>query len=169
MLHEPGGDAGSAPILAFMLRWPITRALLLALYCGALCACAALLPKLEAPQLTVTGVALQGGDARQQQLRLTLHVVNPNDREIAVRGIDCQLELEGQAFAQGATDAAFVLPARGATDFNLNVIAHLDNALGLLAGGFLHSSVDYRLYGQVHLGSGLVRTVPFDQKGRLRL
>ena len=38
-----------------------------------------------------------------------------------------------------------------------------------LAGSLGHSSVDYRLYGQVHLASGIVRTVPFSQNGRVRL
>jgi len=160
----------------------ITRSPRLALYgwygwllCGCLLGgcllggCAALLPKLEAPQLTITDVALQGGNAQQQQLRLTLHVVNPNARDIVIRGIECHLELEGKRFAEGATDAAFVLPSLGETDFNLNVTADLDNALELLAGGLMHRAVNYRLYGQVHLGSGLVRHVPFDQKGRLRL
>jgi LEA14-like dessication related protein len=145
------------------------RSFALALCCGVLCSCAALVPKLDAPQLTVTGVALQGGNSLVQQMRVTLHVVNPNDREIAIRGIDCKLDLEAQPFAEGSTEAAFVLPAKGETDFNLNVTAHLDNALGLLTGGLMHSSVDYRLYGEVHLSAGILRTLPFDQKGRLRL
>jgi hypothetical protein len=38
-----------------------------------------------------------------------------------------------------------------------------------LAGGLGHKTVDYHLYGQVHLGGGLVRTIPFDQEGRVRL
>ena len=39
----------------------------------------------------------------------------------------------------------------GETDFDLNVIANLNSALVALAGGFGHSTVDYRIYGQVHL------------------
>jgi LEA14-like dessication related protein len=147
----------------------MAQALTLAVCCCVLSSCAALVPKLEPPQLTVTGVALQGGNSLTQQMRVTLHVINPNDREIAIRGIDCRLDVDTQPFAEGSTEAAFVLPAKGETDFNLNVTAHLDNALGLLTGSLMHSSVDYRLYGQVHLGAGIVRTLPFDQKGRLRL
>ena len=106
---------------------------------------------------------------QQQQMHLTLHVVNPNAREIAIRGIDCTIELEGQPFAQGSTEAAFTLPASGETDFGLNVTANLNNALVALAGGLGHKTVDYHLTGQVHLGGGLVRTIPFDQEGRVRL
>jgi len=140
-----------------------------ALLAGLAAGCASLLPKLEPPLLSVTAVEIAGGTLQQQQLHLTLHVVNPNAREIAVRGIDCNLELSGQAFAAGSTDTAFTLPASGETDFGLNVTANLNTALLALLSGLGHKTVDYHLYGQVHLGSGLVRNIPFDQRSRLRL
>jgi LEA14-like dessication related protein len=139
------------------------------LACSLLSACAAMLPKLEPPQLTVTRVDLAGGNLQQQQVHLTLHVVNPNARAIDVRGIDCNLELNGEAFAAGATEAAFTLPASGETDFGLNVTANLDAALIALLSGFGHKTVDYRMYGQVHLSGGFVRNIPFEQKGRVKL
>jgi LEA14-like dessication related protein len=134
-----------------------------------LSACAALAPKLDPPQLTVTRVDLVGGSLQQQQVHLTLHVVNPNARAIEVRGIDCNLDLNGGAFAAGSTDAAFTLPASGETDFGLNVTAHLDAALVALLSGFGQRTVDYRMYGQVHLRGGLIRNIPFEQKGRVKL
>ena len=128
-----------------------------------------MLPKLQAPTLAITGVVIGGGNLQQQQIRLTFHAVNPNDRAIPIRSIECNLELEGAPFAQGVTDAAFTLPALGETDFDLNVTANINSVLGALASGFGHHTVDYRIYGQVHLQGGMVRTIPFDQKGRVRL
>jgi len=142
---------------------------LLALCCVIAGGCAALVPHLQPPTLTVSAIEFAGGDLQRQQMHLTLHVVNPNARDIAIRGIDCSFEVEGQPFAQGSSDAAFTLPASGETDFGLNVTADLNSALMALAGGFGHHTVDYHLYGQVHLAGGLVRTIPFDQKGRVRL
>jgi len=114
----------------------------LALLAGCLLsACAALVPKLEPPQLTVTRVELVGGN----------------------------LQLSGEAFAAGSTEAAFTLPASGETDFGLNVTANLDAALTALLSGLGHRTVDYRMYGQVHLRSGLMRNFPFEQKGRVKL
>jgi LEA14-like dessication related protein len=142
---------------------------LLAAGIGVVAGCATLVPKLEPPVLTVTRVELGGGSLDQQQLHLTVHVVNPNARAIKVSGIDCNLELSGQAFATGTTDAAFTLPASGETDFGLNVTANLNTALLALLGGLGHKTVDYHFYGTVHLGQGLVRNIPFDQRSRLRL
>ncbi|MGA8707168.1 MAG: LEA type 2 family protein [Steroidobacteraceae bacterium] len=136
---------------------------------GVAAGCATLVPKLQPPVLTVTRVELGGGSLDQQQLHLTVHVVNPNAREIKVRGIDCNLELSGQAFATGATDAAFTLPASGETDFGLNVTANLNTALLALLGGLGRRTVDYHFYGVVHLGEGLLRNIPFDQRSSLRM
>ena len=135
----------------------------------ALAGCASVLPKLEAPRLAVTGVVIGGGNIQQQQIRLTFHATNPNNRAIAIRSIECNLEIEGAAFAQGTTDAAFTLPALGETDFDLNVTANLNTVLGAFAGGFGRHAVNYRVYGQVHLQGGMLRNIPFDQRGKVRL
>ena len=144
-------------------------ALALALAALLLQSCVSMAPKLQPPTLTVTSITLAGGSLDRQQMHLTLHVVNPNAREISIRGIECQVDLEDQPFASGTTDAAFALPASGEADFGLNVTANLNNALAALVSGLTHRSVDYHLYGQVHLGAGIVRTIPFEQRGRVRL
>ena len=139
------------------------------LACALLAGCAAMLPKLEPPQLTLTRITIIGGDLHTQQLHLTLHAVNPNTRAIAVRAIECNVDVAGQTFASGETDDAFILPASGETDFGVNVSANLANAVAALLGGLGHSTVEYRLYGEVHLSGGLVRNIPFDQKGHVKL
>src|ERR1039458_6114317 len=151
------------------MRPAALRAAVLALSAIALAGCASMLPKLTAPTLAVGGVVIGGGSLQQPQIRLTFHATNPNDRAIPIRRIECNLELQGMPFAAGATDAPFTLPALGQTDFDLNVTANINSVLATLAGGFGHRSVDYRVYGQVHLQGGVVRTIPFDQKGRVRL
>ena len=145
------------------------RIRLLLIACVAIAGCAALVPKLAAPQLTVTAVKFEGGDLLEQRLQLSLHVTNPNDRAIAVRGIEVNLDLAGTPFAMGQSDAAFILPGHGQTDFALNVTANVSSALGVLAANMAHRAVDYRVYGQVHLRQGLVRTLHFAHNGRVRL
>jgi LEA14-like dessication related protein len=151
------------------LRRPALVTILLASMLAALSGCASMLPKLTAPTLVITGVQIGGGNLQQQQVKLTFHATNPNDRAIPIRSIECNLELQGTPFAQGATDAPFILPPLGEIDFDLNVTANLNTVLGLLAGGFSRHNVDYRVYGKVHLQGGVLRTIPFDQKGRVRL
>jgi LEA14-like dessication related protein len=148
-------------------RLPLVLTLVVTLCLGA---CRSLLPRLEAPQLSVTAIHMgPSGNMQQQEIALTLHAVNPNDRVIAIRSIDCKLEIESMTFAQGTTAAAFVLPAKGATDFDVNVTANLNTALIALAGSLGHGTVGYRIYGDVHLKGSFLGSIPFDQKGRVKL
>lgn len=131
--------------------------------------CSSLVPKLQAPQLDIAGVALNGGSLRAQKVAVTFNVTNPNDRQISVSGIDCRIALSGNDFATGQTAAPFVLPALGSSQFTLDLTADLGSVLELLAKQMGAKDVSYRLTGQLHLAEGLIRTVPFTKEGRLPL
>jgi LEA14-like dessication related protein len=134
-----------------------------------LAACASMLPKLLPPNLTVTAVQIgKSGNVMQQPVQLRLHATNPNNRDIPIRSIDCKLEIEGLPFADGQTEESFVLPANGEVDFNVDVIANLNSALAVLASGLGSRKVNYRVYGDVHLKGTILRSIPFDQRGRVK-
>jgi LEA14-like dessication related protein len=135
-----------------------------------LCACV-LAPKFETPQLTVVGVQLQGGDLFTQRMRVRIHVMNPNERELPVSSIEFTLEVEGQQLASGESAASFVVPAHGEAEFDTNVTANVAGALlTLLArNGGAPQTVAYRLAGKVSLSGGLLRSIPFDEHGSVRL
>jgi LEA14-like dessication related protein len=131
--------------------------------------CRTLVPRLAPPTLAITGVRLQGGNLRQEQIQLQVHVTNPNDRSISVRSITANVDLAGMPFASGSNEAPFVLPAGGDTDFVLDVTANVSRALLVMAGGLGHRTVAYHIYGELHLQHSLVRTIHFAHDGRVRL
>jgi len=133
-------------------------------------ACA--LTKFQAPQLSVADVQLANSDLWAQHLKVRLHVHNPNDRELPVSGIECTLELDGQRFASGQSAASFVVPARGDAEFDMNVTTDLAGTLLKLSSmgpGALNKELPYRLVGKVSLSHGWLRSIPFDERGTLRL
>ncbi|MFT3906315.1 MAG: LEA type 2 family protein [Steroidobacteraceae bacterium] len=131
--------------------------------------CASLLPKLEAPKLDVAGIAWKGGSMSRQKITVTLKVSNPNDRQISVSSIDCRIAVAGHDFASGATAKAFVVPALGDTQFDLDLTADLVTALQVLAEEQNSRDIAYRLTGELHLAAGLLRNVPFTKDGRIAL
>lgn len=146
------------------------RSLGAALGAAALCSCATLEPHLQAPTLSLASVQLQGGNVAAEQLQLQLQVDNPNDREISVSHLEVHLDLAGQPFANGVSDAPFTLPARGSTSVVLDVTADLTHALGIAADAMLRRRVDYHLYGTVHLRNTLlVHVIDFKHDGEVRL
>lgn len=139
-----------------------------------LAACAAFGPRLETPQLSIAGVELVKGDLFEQRFKARLRVQNPNNIELAVRGITYTLELGGEELGRGLSGSSFVVPARGEAEFDMLVTANLAGTLMKIIerarrDGGLPDELAYHLRGQVKLDRGAVRTVPFDEKGTLRI
>jgi hypothetical protein len=58
----------------------------------------------------------------------------------------------------------------GSTEFDVNVNANMAGTLlRLISSGAKLDSVDYQLIGKVSLASGVLRTIPFNQKGQFKL
>ena len=137
-----------------------------------LLAACALTSKFIPPRLSVVDVQIQSSDLWQQRLKVRMHVQNPNDRSLPVKGLEYTMEVEGQQFASGESAASFVVPAMGEAEFDMNVTANLAGTLLKLLGRGpdpLGQSVAYRLSGKIALSEGLMRSIPFEERGTFRL
>jgi LEA14-like dessication related protein len=129
-------------------------------------------PRLETPKLSVVNVQILKSSIWQQQLRVRMHVDNPNDRALPIKGLTYVLEVNEQEFAHGQSAASFVVPALGEAEFDTNVTANLAGTLIAMLGhgsDALGQNVVYHLSGKVFLSEGLLRSVPFDQHGTFKL
>ena len=157
------------------LRCPRTTALsrcVAGLLLAALLTACALAPKLESPKVSIVGAQVVSGDLFTQHLKLRLHVQNPNDRALPVKGLEYTIEVEGEQFSSGESAASFEVPALGEAEFDMNVTTNLAGALmKLLARGpnARGQEVSYRLSGKVTLSQGLFRSIPFEQRGTFKL
>jgi LEA14-like dessication related protein len=145
------------------------RGMMMAVGVALLAGCA-LAPKFQAPHLTVADVQVVSGDLWQQRLKVRMHVENPNDRTLPVKGIEYTLEVNGEQFATGESAASFVVPALGEAEFDMNVTTNLAGTfLRLLGRGQSAQSLDYHISGKVALSEGWMRSIPFDQRGTFKL
>lgn len=132
--------------------------------------CASLRPALQAPTLQFVGAEIERASVLEQRVRARMRVSNPNDREIAVRGVTYTLEVAGEELGRGVSGGAFVIPAGGETTFDVRVTANLAPVLLKIAARLgRDASIPYRIRGEVSLSSGLVRKIPFDERGELPL
>lgn len=137
-----------------------------------LSSCALLVPKLETPRLSIVNVELQKGDIWEQRLRVRMRVQNPNDRVLPVRGLSYTLEVNGQEFARGMSAASFTVPALGEAEFDMDVTANMAATLIKMlgrGGSSVPESIDYRIIGKVSLSEGLLRSIPFEERGTFAL
>jgi LEA14-like dessication related protein len=131
----------------------------------------ALAPKLTTPRLTIVGVKLEGSDLLAQRLKVRVHVQNPNDRTLPVKGIDYTLDVDGQPFASGESAGSFVVPALGEAEFDMNVTTNMAGTLLrlLTSSSEARASVPYRLSGKIALSQGWLQSIPFEQHGTFSL
>lgn len=135
--------------------------------------CAGLGPRLETPKLSIVSVELVKGDLFEQRLRARMRVQNPNDRELAVKGLTYTIEVGGEEFGRGMSGSSFIVPRMGEAEFDMNVTANLAGTLLRLASrssqGGMPETLDYRIAGKVSLATGVLRSIPFEEKGTLKL
>jgi LEA14-like dessication related protein len=130
----------------------------------------ALAPKLEAPRLSLVNVSMTSADIFSQQFLVRLNVQNPNDRDLPVKGIDYELFLEGDSFAEGVSNKSFVIPALGETEFELPVRTNFVSSLGRLVSRLQgRKQVQYVLEGKVLTDIGMFNKIPFRESGSVDL
>lgn len=134
-------------------------------------ACSLLAPKFEKPEVTVAGIELKGGNLLQQTFLVKFDIRNPNDRALPVRSLHADIEVAGEHVAGGVNNSAFVVPAQGTTQFDMNITANLGLALLKLTqrpqGG--SSTIDYEMTGSASLDLPFLHDLPFHQKGSFSL
>lgn len=149
---------------------PRLRGFLLLLATLLVSACASL-ASLEPPEVRVSSLKMLENDpgTLEQRFEVGLRVLNPNNRDIAVDGVDFELDVNDRRLARGVSSEGFTLPALGETTTSVVVTTSLLDLLRQaynlsLRGG---ETLDYQLNGRLHLASGLARTIPFDYSGTL--
>jgi len=147
-----------------------TRASLLGWAAALLAACASMGPQLESPQVTILSVQTLSTDMFAQKFRVRMKVENPNAMELKVRGLDYQILLMGDSFAEGNSSDQFLLPALGEAEFDMAITTNFVSGLGRLIsrmGGGKLEDVDYEIVGEVLVDKGMIKKVPFSHKGKV--
>jgi len=130
-----------------------------------LAGCAALAPKLAAPELRAARVDVLEVALPDLWLRLSLLLSNPNDVAIEVDALDVTLTLDGEAVSEARLGRPVSLPAGIDTRVDLEARADVSRALAV-AGRALGSgrvAIPYEIAGVVTLAGG--RRFPFTRRG----
>ena len=133
-----------------------------------LAACATMSRDLEAPKLELLGVQMLSTDMFAQRFKVRVKVVNPNDLELPVRGLEYTIIMMGDSFAEGTSTESFLLPALGEAEFEMLVTTNFVSSFGRLlsrVGGGKLENIDYEIAGKVMVDKGMVRKIPFNHRG----
>jgi LEA14-like dessication related protein len=149
------------------MRWPAVKWIVIALAALAVPACSLFVPKLEKPKLSVVSIQMLRSDLWHQELKLRMRVQNPNDRELPVKGLSYELEVDEQELAHGMSGDSFVVPALGEAEFDMSVSANMASVLIKVLGSG-NNQVNYRIKGKIALSAGLLRSIAFNEQGTFK-
>jgi len=143
----------------------VTGALLVVVLFAA--ACASLVPRFDAPQVNIEAVRVLRVVDSRAEIAVKLRVVNPNDMELAINGLEYEVTLDGRAAANGRTTRVEPLPPNG--QGTVEITGRVD--IGAVATAMMAVSsqlpVKYTLSGKVTLQSG--PPLPFSRKGEIAI
>jgi len=146
----------------------------IALMAGALllAGCAGLGKRLETPRINISNIRVQEVKGFESILRIDLRVLNTNDIPIALKGMDCELQVNDRRLASGVSDTKVTIPALGTEIVPITVYSSvLDLFKGILGLKQGQEKLKYRLTGRVRMEAGTLApsTLPFTSEGELSL
>jgi LEA14-like dessication related protein len=134
-------------------------------------ACSLVAAKFERPEVSVVNVELVSGNLFQQNFLVKLNIQNPNSRALPVTSLHAELNVAGERLASGVSNRPFVVPAGGATQFDMMITANMALALLKLSqrADNQSDSIDYEMTGSASIDLPFLRDLPFHQTGSLSL
>lgn len=92
-----------------------------------------------------------------QELVARIRFTNPNDVDLAVRGVVAELEVDGRHLGRGVSDRAFTLPALGPAEAEVPIDVPTGELVGRILALIERGRFSYRLSGHVVVERGFGR------------
>lgn len=140
--------------------------------------CAGIGQPLKAPEIRLAGLSVENADLFETVLQLKLRVINVNDIPLEIKGIECELEINGKHLASGVSGTPVEIPAFGTNTVTMTVyssaysifstfLRFMQRELQKPSGEI---DISYQLKGRVHLANTALMpsTLPFRTEGNLR-
>jgi LEA14-like dessication related protein len=131
--------------------------------------CAGLGVSLKPPQMNISNIQVLEIRPFEAVFRVLLRAFNTNDVAIDIKGIKCELEINGRRFATGVSDTRTKIPPYQTATLPVDVYSSvLDIVRGLPALGH-KEGLRYTLKGHVRVEGGALvpPVIPFSFEGDL--
>jgi len=131
--------------------------------------CAHLFGRAEAPRVNIANITPKDVKLFEQVFALDLRVMNPTDREIGIRGVVFDLEVNGQPFARGVSNQAVTIGPFASQVLQVEAVTTLASLLRQIVQAQREefTGLTYRLSGFFQTDSSAFR-IPFDETGEFK-
>jgi len=134
-------------------------------------ACATVPSDLEPPKISLANIAPKDVAVFEQRFDVQLRIQNPNNQELEINGLRCDIELNDREFGNGMSGQKVTISRFGSEVVNVEVITGLGSFIRQFQE-FTKSGVGkvrYRLKGTAFVEAPSSFKLPFDEKGEVDL
>lgn len=129
--------------------------------------CAGIGKPLESPRISLSNIQAQKSTGFETIFLVQLRVMNPNEVELDIRGVDCEVEVNGQPFAYGISNTAVTVPAYGSETVPVTVYSSVIDIARSIFKWQGRDELSYRLKGKVKVegAAWMPPALRFDSQG----
>jgi len=132
--------------------------------------CAGLGQRLESPRITLASIKIQEVTVFESIFQIEIRLFNTNEAPLDIKGIDCDLELNGRRFATGVSKAQTKIPSYETALIPITIYSSVIDVVMGLRGLSKTEKLKYKITGRLRLGKGAMpSTIPFKSQGELPL
>jgi LEA14-like dessication related protein len=133
--------------------------------------CAGVGKQLDPPRISLANILVQEITGLETAFQIQMRVFNTNDVDLKVKGIEAQLEINGQPFATGVSNTPVEIPSYGTELVTVTVYSSVIKMFKSVYGLKESEALKYRLSGKLRVSGNnmLPTTLPFESEGQVTL
>ena len=148
------------------MRFMASRLMVLCCALPLLLAACASLGGMEPPEVSVVGLEPRPGGPLEQRFAVELRVLNPNERDLRVDGIDFTLEVNGSRLTRGVSSQEVTIPRLGEALLTVTATTTVFDLLRQAMNAADATELTYELHGRVFVAGSPAR-LSFSRSGRI--
>ena len=136
-----------------------------------LAGCAGFGKPIEKPRVSLAHIRVEDFTGFETVFQIQLRVINTNDMDLKVKGIEAELEINDQPFAVGVSNTPVKIPSFGTELVTITVYSSVIKMFRSVYGLQESEELNYRLNGKLRVAgdSVLADTLPFESEGVVTL
>jgi len=136
---------------------------------GLMAGCAGLGKPLEVPRISLANIQMLEASGMESAFLVQLRVQNPNEVDLDIRGVECDVELNGKPFAYGMSNTPVRIPAFASDTVPVKVYTSVIDIFRGLLNLQGREDLSYQVRGKVRMSGGafLPSSLPFDSQGTI--
>ena len=138
----------------------------------AIAGCAGIGKQLEPPRVSLANIRAEEISGLETAFEVQMRVFNANDVDLKVTGIKAELDINGQPFATGVSNAPVEIPSYGTELVTVTVYSSVIKMFKSVYGLKGSEELKYRLNGKIRVSAGnnmVPITLPFESEGQVSL